>query len=158
MAHPWPASLLAAAPPLALVAGVAGAILGARISQSLALAGSERAHLAPMPGAAVAAAAVAVVAVLAVPLPRTGGDGTRAAIVPRAAGLGRVRLAATLDPPRAARGAQWFEVVSWRGRTPGARGRSRSCSRPGPAAPPPTGPYPSAATGSRFFASRAGRT
>ena len=119
VAHPWPASMLAAALPLTLVAGVAGAILGARISQSLALAGSERARLAPIPVPAVAAAAVALVAVLAIPLPRTGGDGTRAAIVPRPAGPGAAEVAVTLDPPGAARGAQWFEVLSWQGRTPG---------------------------------------
>ena len=53
------------------------------------------------------------------PLPRTGGDGTRAAIVPTPAGDGRVNLAVKLDPPDAARGNQWFEVLSWQGRTPG---------------------------------------
>jgi hypothetical protein len=119
MAHPWPASMLGAAAPLALVAGVGGAVLGARISQSLALEGSERARLAPIPGPAVAAAGAAVLVALAIPLPRTGGDGTRAAIVPRPAGPGAVRLSVALDPPRAARGAQWFEVLSWQGRTPG---------------------------------------
>jgi hypothetical protein len=122
MAHPWPASMLGAAAPLALVAGVGGAVLGARISQSLALEGSERAGLAPIPGPAVAAAGAAVLVALAIPLPRTGGDGTRAAIVPRPAGPGAVRLSVALDPPRAARGAQWFEVLSWQGRT---RGRTR---------------------------------
>jgi hypothetical protein len=119
MAHPWPASMLAAALPLALAAGVGGAILGARISQSLALEGSERAALPPIPAQAVVAAGVAVLVALAVPLPRTGGDGTRAALVPRPAGPAAVDLAVTLDPPRAARGAQWFEVLSWQGRTPG---------------------------------------
>jgi hypothetical protein len=132
MPHPWPASMLGAALPLALVAGVAGAILGARISQSLALAGSERARLAPIPGPAVAGAAVAVLAVLAIPLPRTGGDGTRAAIVPRTAGPGAVDLAVTLDPPDAARGAQWFEVLSWQGRTPGRTRRIVHLRQTGP--------------------------
>ena len=119
MAHPWPASMLGAAGPLALVAGLGGAVLGARISQSLALEGSDRAALPPIPAAAVATAAVALLAALALPLPRTGGDGTRAAIVPRSAGAGAVDVAVTLDPPAAARDAQWFEVLSWQGRTPG---------------------------------------
>jgi hypothetical protein len=119
MAHPWPGSMVGAALPLALLAGVAGAIPGARISQSLALEGSERASLEAIPLAAVAIAGAAVLVALAIPLPRTGGDGTRAAIVPRAAGPGAVDLAVTLDPPRANRGAEWFEVLSWQGRTPG---------------------------------------
>jgi hypothetical protein len=126
MAHPWPASMLPAAAPLAFVAGVGGAVLGARISQSLALEGSARAGLAPIPGPAVAAAGAAVLVALAIPLPRTGGDGTRAAIVPRPAGPGAVRLVVDLDPPRAARGAQWFEVLSWQGRRPG---RTRQIAR-----------------------------
>jgi hypothetical protein len=119
MAHPWPASMLGAAAPLALAAGVGGAILGARISQSLALEGSERAALPPIPAPAVAAAGAAILVALAIPLPRTGGDGTQAAIAPRPAGPGAVRVAVSLDPPRAARGAEWFEVLSWQGRTPG---------------------------------------
>jgi hypothetical protein len=119
MAHPWPSSMLVAALPLALAGGIGGAILGARISQSLALAGSERASLSPVPAPAVVAAGVAVLVALAIPLPRTGGDGTRAAIVPRPAGPGEIAVAVTLDPPRAVHGAQWFEVLSWQGRTPG---------------------------------------
>ena len=119
MAHPWPASMLGAAAPLALVAGVGGAILGARISLSIALEGSERAALPPIPAPAAAAAGAAVLVALAIPLPRTGGDGTRAAIAPRPAGPGAVQLSVALDPPRAARGAEWFEVLSWQGRTPG---------------------------------------
>jgi hypothetical protein len=119
MAHPWPASMLPAAAALGLVGGAGGAVLGARIAQSLALEASERAALPPVPGPAVALAAAAVVAVLAVPLPRTGGDGTRVALVPRPAGPGAVDLAVRLDPPGAADDAQWFEVLSWQGGTPG---------------------------------------
>src|SRR3954454_18787925 len=132
MAHPWPGSMVGAALPLALLAGVAGAIVGARISQSLALEGSERASLEAIPLAAVATAGAAVLVALAIPLPRTGGDGTRAAIVPRAAGPGAVDLAVTLDPPRANRGAEWFEVLSWQGRTPG---RTRQIAHFRPAGP-----------------------
>jgi hypothetical protein len=119
MAHPWPAAMLPAAVALALPAGVGGALLGARIAQALALEGSERAGLAPIPAPAVALAGVAVLVALAIPLPRTGGDGTRAALVPRPAGPGAVDLAVAIDPPGAARDAQWFEVLSWQGRTPG---------------------------------------
>jgi hypothetical protein len=119
MAHPWPASMLPAAFALALVAGLGGAALGARVSQSLALAGSERAELPPIPGTVVAAAGAAVLVALAIPLPRTGGDGTRAAVVPHRDEAGAVGVTVTLDPPNAARGAQWFEILSWQGRTPG---------------------------------------
>ena len=64
------------------------------------------------------AGVVALVALL-VPLPRSGGDGTRAAIVPTPAGHGQVDLAVRLDPADGASGNQWFEVISWQGRTPG---------------------------------------
>jgi hypothetical protein len=119
MPHPWPASMLAQAVILSLAAALAGSVLGARVSQSLAMPESERAALPAIAPRAVALAAVVALVALFVPLPRTGGDGTRAAIVPTPAGDGRVDLAVKLDPPSAARDNQWFEVLSWQGRTPG---------------------------------------
>jgi hypothetical protein len=119
MAHPWPASLLPQALILALAAGVAGSVLGARMGQSLAMPGSECAGLPAIPGRSVALAGVVALVALLVPLPRSGGDGTRAAIVPTPAGHGQVDLAVRLDPSDAVRDNQWFEVISWQGRTPG---------------------------------------
>jgi hypothetical protein len=119
MPHPWPASMLVPAVILALAAALAGSVLGARMSQSLAMPDSERAGLPPIAPRAVALAAALALVALLFPLPRTGGDGTRAAIVPAPAGDGRVNLAVKLDPPDAARGNQWFEVLWWQGRTPG---------------------------------------
>jgi hypothetical protein len=72
-----------------------------------------------MPARAVALAAAVALVTLFFPLPRTGGDGTRAAIVPHPAGHGQVNLDVTLEPANAAKGNQWFEVLSWQGRTPG---------------------------------------
>jgi hypothetical protein len=119
MPHPWPASMLVPAVILALAAAVAGSILGARMSQSLAMPDSERAGLPPIASRAVALAAALALVALFSPLPRTGGDGTRAAIVPTPAGDGRVNLAVRLDPADASDANQWFEVLSWQGRTPG---------------------------------------
>ena len=119
MAHPWPASMLVPAIVLALAAGLAGSVLGARMSQSLAMPDSERASLPAIAPRAVALAAAVALVALFFPLPRTGGDGTRAALVPTPAGDGRVNVAVTLDPPSAARDSQWFEILSWQGRTPG---------------------------------------
>jgi hypothetical protein len=119
MPHPWPASLLPQAAILALAAAIAGSVLGARMSQSLAEPGSERASLPPMATRPVILAAVVALIALFVPLPRSGGDGTRAAVVPTPAGPGQVNVAVTLDPPDASKGNQWFEVLSWQGRTPG---------------------------------------
>jgi hypothetical protein len=119
MPHPWPASMLVPAVVLAVAAGLAGSVLGARMSQSLAMPGSERAALPAIAPRAVALAGALALVALFFPLPRTGGDGTRATIVPTPAGDGRANVAVTLDPPRAARGSQWFEVLSWQGRTPG---------------------------------------
>jgi hypothetical protein len=119
MPHPWPVSMLVPAVVLALAAALAGSVLGARMSQSLAMPDSERAALPAIAPRAVALAAALALVALFFPLPRTGGDGTRAAIVPTPARDGRVNVAVTLDPPRAARGNQWFEILSWQGRTPG---------------------------------------
>jgi hypothetical protein len=126
MAHPWPASLLPGAPMLAIAAAVAGSVLGARIGQSLAMPGSARAALPAIPGRSVVVAGVVALVALFAPLPRTGGDGTRATIVPMPAGRGQVDVALRLGPADAARGNQWFEVVSWQGRTPG---RTRQLTR-----------------------------
>jgi hypothetical protein len=119
MPHPWPTSMLVPAAILALAAALAGSVLGARMSQSLAMPESERAGLPAIAPRAVALAGVVALVALFFPLPRTGGDGTRAAIVPTPAGDGGVNLAVKLDPPSAARDNQWFEVLSWQGRTPG---------------------------------------
>src|SRR5919204_2379221 len=119
MPHPWPVSMLPQAVVLSLAAALAGSVLGARMSQSLAEPGSARATLPAIPARAVALAGVAALVALFVPLPRTGGDGTRAAIIPTPAGHGQVNLAVRLDPPNAAKGNQWFEVLSWQGKTPG---------------------------------------
>jgi hypothetical protein len=119
MPHPWPASMLVAAVVLAVAAGLAGSVLGARMSQSLAMPDSERAALPAIAPRAVALAAAVALVALFFPLPRTGGDGTRAAIVPTPAGDGRINVALRLDPGDAAKGNQWFEVLSWQGRTPG---------------------------------------
>jgi hypothetical protein len=119
MPHPWPASMFVPAVVLALAAGLAGSVLGARMSQSLALPDSERAALPAIGPRAVALAGALALVALFFPLPRTGGDGTRAAIVPTPAGHGRMNVAVTLDPPSAAGDTQWFEILSWQGRTPG---------------------------------------
>jgi hypothetical protein len=117
----------AAALPLALAAGVGGALLGARISQSLALAGSARAAC-PDPGA-VAAGRRAVLVALAIPLPRTGGDGTRAAVVPAPApGPGPVDVAG-VDPPRGPRRGVVSRCCRGRAGRPGTRARSPTCAR-----------------------------
>jgi hypothetical protein len=122
MPHPWTASLLPQALFLALAVALGGAVLGQRVAQALAEPGSARAGLPGLPGVATAFAAVAVLVAIALPLPRaTTGDGTRATLVPTAAGPGHVHLAVTVDPPRSARGSEWFEVLSWQGRTESRR-------------------------------------
>jgi hypothetical protein len=111
---PWTASLLPEAVPLALAAAVGGALLGTRAAQAL----GAPAPADPLPLRAVLAGGAAVLVALAVPLPRGDGDGTRAAVVPTPAGPGQVRVEVRLDPPAAARGAEWFAVLSWQGREP----------------------------------------
>ena len=113
MAHPWTASLLPEALILVPAAGIGGAVLGVRIGQSLARTDSVRPSL---PGRAVAIAGLAALVALAFPLPRTGGDGTHAALTITPATAGQVDLSVRVDPPTAAEHADWFEVLAWQGR------------------------------------------
>ena len=120
MPHPWPASMLVPAAVLALAAA-AGRQRPRRPHEPEPRHARERAR---RPAARSRRAPSrwrrrSALVALFFPLPRTGGDGTRAAIVPTPAGDGRVNLAVKLDPPSAARDNQWFEVLSWQGRTPG---------------------------------------
>ncbi len=132
MPHPWPASLLPQAVVVTLVAALAGSILGARVSQSLAMPGSERAGLPAIAPRAVAAAGLVALVAIFFPLPRTGGDGTRAAIVPTRVDADHVNLAVRLDPADGAKSNQWFEVLSWQGRTPGRLRQLTSLREVGP--------------------------
>jgi hypothetical protein len=116
MPHPWTASLLPDAVLLALLAATGGALLGARIAGALRLPGERGAAATPrIPARAVALGAAAVVAAIAVPLPKGDGDGTRLALAPSPAGGGRVNLDVRVEPAASARGAEWFEVLSWQG-------------------------------------------
>jgi hypothetical protein len=115
MPHPWTASMLPEALLLATVAAVAAALVGLRIAQALRLPGER--VVTPLPRPAFAFAAVALLVALAIPLPRTGGDGTRAEVTPVPAGDGRANLAVQLRPADAAKDAEWFEVMSWQGRS-----------------------------------------
>jgi hypothetical protein len=126
MAHPWAASLLPEELILAPAAAIGGAVLGARIAQSLA---PETMQLEPLPTRAVAVAGLAVLIALAFPLPRTGGDGTHAALAITPAGTGTVNVGVTLDPADAAKNSDWFEVLAWQGRE---RRRIVALERTGP--------------------------
>jgi len=64
----------------------------------------------------VAIAGLAALIALAFPLPRTGSDGTRAALKMTPAGPGQVNLDVELNPPNAATNPDWFEVLGWQGR------------------------------------------
>jgi hypothetical protein len=115
MRHEWTLSMLPEVAVLAPLAAIGGALIGARIGQSLAAPGGERAGLPKLPGIAVAAGGLAVLVALAFPLPRTGGDGTRASVVPTPAGDGTVNLAVTVQQRAAAKRSEWFEALSWQG-------------------------------------------
>ena len=106
--------MLPEAPVLALLAATGGAVLAARIARALGDSDAERGP-AEVPGLAVTAAGLAVLIALAVPLPRTGGDGTQASVVPVSSGDGRATLQVAFDPADAPKDAEWFEVLSWQG-------------------------------------------
>jgi hypothetical protein len=110
MPLPWPAALLPEAPVLALVAALAGGLLGAHLGTGLQ--GGAFPRLLP-------AAALAVVAIcIAIPLGTTEGDPIRATVAleetrraPQRAVMATVRL----DPPDAGDDATWLHAMAWQG-------------------------------------------
>lgn len=105
--HPW-------GPPLwpAVLAATAIALAGAVVGFGLGRVVSFR---RPRLGAApFAVAGAMIVAMLVIPFPRRTAPVT-AEIVTAPAGQGRIHVSVRLDPVDAARGADWFEVLSWQG-------------------------------------------
>jgi hypothetical protein len=113
MPYPWSAGLLPEAVVLTAVGGIAAGIIGARVASAFR-ASEEGPARWRMPAPAAIAAAAALVVVLAVPLPRSGVP-ARATVVPFDTRAGSTQLRVAIDPPDAARGADWFRVVSIHG-------------------------------------------
>ncbi len=111
----WPSSLIPEGIACALVAGVAGGVLGGFIGRAVTGTGAtERA-----PRWAVPAAAVAAVAVMVWAIPMPNGTPPKATLtLTQAKPLGQqkqVFVTAKLDPPNAADNARWFVVTGWQG-------------------------------------------
>jgi hypothetical protein len=114
MPLPWPAALLPEAPLLALVAAIAGALLGARVGGALAAPSRPLA----MPWFVPATALAALIACLAIPMHTTAGPPIRAAVAldqARPAPDREVIATVKLDPPSAAHDAKWFHAMAWQG-------------------------------------------
>jgi hypothetical protein len=107
MPLPWTAELLPEAPLLALVAALAGGLLGAHLG--CGLQGGTFPRLLP-------AAALAVVAVvIAIPLRTDPGDPIQASVTLADARPGEAVATVRLDPPHAADEAKWLHAMSWQG-------------------------------------------
>jgi hypothetical protein len=105
--YAWGAPLFPEAVLVGLLAAVGAAVIGAAAG---AAAGG---HPIRLPGRAVAAAGVAVLVALVIPSPRTGLEAAGNITLERRGDQAVVRVA--LDPPTAATGAHWFEVLAWQG-------------------------------------------
>jgi hypothetical protein len=106
MPLPWTASLLPEAPVLALVAALAGGLLGAHLGSGL-----EGRFQFPR---VLPAAALAVVGVcIAIPLVTSKGDPIRATVALE--GDREVMATIKLDPPDAADDAKWMHAMAWQG-------------------------------------------
>ena len=109
MPLPWPGALLPEAPLLALVAAVAGGLLGAHLGNGLQGESVALPRLLP-------AAALAVVGVcIAVPLATGEGDPIRATVALDEASGGEVTATIKLDPADAADDAKWMHAMAWQG-------------------------------------------
>ncbi|HUR51340.1 MAG TPA: hypothetical protein VMZ11_04375 [Mycobacteriales bacterium] len=111
-ALPWESVLFPEAYLLALVAGVAGAVLGTASGGALRPEPASRPRSSRL---AVGVAFAAVLAVIGVALPVGSHDGYSADVTVTAAGPHEANLVVRLDPPTAARDAAWFNVTSWQG-------------------------------------------
>ena len=111
MPLPWHTALIAEGLPTAIVAGVAGGVLGALF------AGGLRGEL-PAPRTArllAAGAAAAFVIVGANALIHSEQSNVRATIGLRPAGDGQAYVTARFDPPSAAQDAEWVDGLAWQG-------------------------------------------
>lgn len=105
--QPWGPSLLPEAPILAIVIGVASAMLG------VAFAAAVRREPIGMPTRVLALAGIVLLVGLAIPLPRPGMTAQADISVDRVAGGVNVR--AELSPRDAASNAHWFQLIAWQG-------------------------------------------
>jgi hypothetical protein len=111
MPLPWHPALIAEGLPTAIVAGVAGGVLGALF------AGGLRGEL-PAPRTArllAGGAAAAFLLVGANALVHSEQSNVRATIGLRPAGDGQAYVSATFDPPSAAQDAEWVDGLAWQG-------------------------------------------
>jgi hypothetical protein len=114
---PWPASLFPEGAILGFVAALAGGVVGGFIGRSLT-PGEPRSERLPAWTAPLAA--FAIVGAIAWALPMSGGDGRLSATValrdvtppPHRTVQATVRV----NPPGAARNADWFNVTNWQGK------------------------------------------
>jgi hypothetical protein len=112
----WPSSLLPEAALLGFVTAVAAGALGGAMGR--ALSSDVSTPVTRPERRALVAAAVAVVGALGYTLPVTEGERTTARVTleeVRPAPEREVVATATLDPPDAADGAEWFNVTAWQG-------------------------------------------
>ena len=109
MPLPWPGALLPEAPILALVAAVAGGMLGAHLGNGLQ--GERQALPRLLPAAALAVVGVGI----AIPLATSEGDPIHAAVALEEVSDGEVMATITLDPPDAAGDAKWMHAMAWQG-------------------------------------------
>jgi hypothetical protein len=111
MPLPWNAALLPEAPALALVAALAGGLLGAHLGSGLQ---GERAVPRLLPAAALAVVGTCI----AIPLRTDSGEPIRASVAleeTRPAPEREVIATVRLDPPHAADDAKWLHAMAWQG-------------------------------------------
>jgi hypothetical protein len=111
MPLPWHAALIAEGLPTAIVAGVAGGVLGALF------AGGLRGEL-PAPRTArllALGAAAAFLIVGANALVHSEQSNVRATIALKPTSPGHANVSATFDPPSAAKDAEWVDGLAWQG-------------------------------------------
>lgn len=109
---PWSTVLLPEALVLALLAGLAGGVLGALTGRALLAPGATRERTPHLAAGLALAAAVGVIAVV---LPLGTHDGYRAAVDVDALGDGTAHLTVTVTPSGLAEQAAWFNVTAWQG-------------------------------------------
>jgi hypothetical protein len=116
MPNPWPGAMLDELLPLAPIVGVAAGLVGGFLGTCITI--PRRPELRPPAAAPALAGALAIAVVVGLCVHVDNDTGVRAQMQTRQLPGGKVEVTARIDPPSAARHANWNQALAWQYKRP----------------------------------------